>query len=160
MTGQRIHPEDFRIFVRVLLALWDWSQEQLAAAAGLSPSTITNYQSGRTLSGRTRHSRATVERLARAARVDLSVLDLFLLPGIAAWRVAGGRGQGDVITALVQQLRVELQGLVHLLLPLGQEERAEDRERRWPPAEVARTEALDLWKRLEDCEDADRWRLV
>jgi transcriptional regulator with XRE-family HTH domain len=76
-------PQDLRLLVRILRGLRDWSQEDLALAADLDSSSISRYESGRMVP-----PPRTIERLAKAAGVPMSVLEACLLPALQATRKA------------------------------------------------------------------------
>jgi transcriptional regulator with XRE-family HTH domain len=155
--SQKANPADLQILVRLLLAWQDLTREGLAERAGLSRNTMTNY-----LEGKTTPSRAMVERLAEAAEVPLHIVDVFLLPAIAEdrrRRTAAGESQAP---ALLGRLADQLRALPSLLAasPIRLGRSGEEARESWEPAGTVRQEALDLWQRLEDLEDEDRWYLV
>lgn len=59
--------------VRFLRFLCDWSQRELAEAAGIDRKEINRYESGRSVP-----TRPTLERLCAAANVPLAELESFL----------------------------------------------------------------------------------
>ena len=74
-------PQDLRLLVRILRGLRDWSQDEMAVAANLDPSSISRYESGRMVP-----PPKTIERLAKAAGVPMSVIEACLLPALQATR--------------------------------------------------------------------------
>src|SRR5262245_17770420 len=78
-----VSSEDFTVFVRLLMALRNLTLEELAAAARISPTTLTNYRTGNTAPFPAR-MRRVVKQLAGAAKVPLFIVDFYLLRGIAA----------------------------------------------------------------------------
>ena len=150
----RIQREDYAVLVRLLRAWVDWTQDMVAAAAGLDKSTIYNYENGITVP-----NRANLEKVSRAVRVPLFVIDYFLLPAIVAVRTWSSAGEAAI--AICQRLATRLQGIAYrpLEIPLEPGPAADERMRtRWSPAGLE--EALALWKRLEDLDDEDRRHLV
>lgn len=74
-------PEDLKLLVRILRFLRDWDQAELAAAAGVDVSSISHYETGRTVP-----PRRTLERLAAAAGLPMSFVEGSLLPVVSAAR--------------------------------------------------------------------------
>ena len=74
-------PQDLSLLVRILRGLRDWSQDEMAVAADLDPSSISRYESGRMVP-----PPKTIERLAKAAGVPMSVIEACLLPALQATR--------------------------------------------------------------------------
>ena len=110
MSGQP-HPEDLKLLVRFLRSLRDWGQAEMAAAAGVDASSISHYETGKTVP-----PRRTVERIAAAAGVPMCLVDACLLPAIAAARAAtaspsGGGGGGGDLTRTTAELDRALSGL-------------------------------------------------
>jgi transcriptional regulator with XRE-family HTH domain/tetratricopeptide (TPR) repeat protein len=77
----KAEPEDVQILVRMLRALRGWNQSQLAAAAGMDPSTIVRYENGRNSP-----PPASLERLLEAAGVPVAAAERLLLPVIRLLR--------------------------------------------------------------------------
>jgi tetratricopeptide (TPR) repeat protein len=156
---RRTDPNDLRVLARLLMAWRGWTQDEFAAASGLSTGTIGNYQNGKT-----KLTRAMVEPLVVGAGMPLLVVDFFLLPAIAAEREGAGRTGRDAVAAILERLAAQLQGLGRRLAGTalatgGGRPDTPDGEVPWPTA-AEREEAVDLWRRLEDCADEDRWYLV
>lgn len=147
-------PEDLAVLVRLLQAWNVQTQDDFATSAGITSNTVTSYRNGKTSP-----NRAMVVRLARAAKVPLSVVDTYLLPAIAAARAPEEHGD-DPLESLVQRFARQGQGLgsrlAEALLTLGKTGKTQ----RWPPAEVLRKEALERWSLLAECDDEDRASLV
>src|SRR3954462_11665510 len=76
-------PEDLKLLIRVLRGLRQWDQATLAAAGGLDPSSVSHYETGRTVP-----PRKSVEALAAAGGVPMSYVEGTLLPALAAGRGA------------------------------------------------------------------------
>jgi transcriptional regulator with XRE-family HTH domain len=108
MSGQP-HPEDLKLLVRFLRSLRDWGQAEMAAAAGVDSSSISHYETGKTVP-----PRRTVERIAAAAGVPMCLVDACLLPAIAAARAAVASSSdtdGDDLTRTTAELDCALSGL-------------------------------------------------
>lgn len=150
-------PEDYPVLIRILRAWRGDSQQQLSDKTGLGVSTIRRYEAGTTIP-----SRAMVERIARAEQVPLFVVDFFLLPAIAAEKQARGWADHDVIVAIFRRLALQLQGLGRLFTgaPPGLGDGGAEPQSLWSPPEAVRERAFELWKNLEDCDDAERRSLV
>ena len=154
--SMRPPPEDYPVLIRLLRAWQDDTQKDLARKTGLSLSTIRRYEAGTS-----RPERPNVELIARAQQVPLFVVDFFLLPGIAAARQARDWAGLDLAAAFFRQLALRLQGLGHLFAaPHGLGDGGAGPRKLWSPPEEVREKALELWKRLEDCDDGSRWYLV
>jgi transcriptional regulator with XRE-family HTH domain len=67
-------PEVLRLAVLVLRISRGLTQKELATAAGMAPSSISGYESGRT-----KVTRKTADRIAVAAGVDLWIMEPLLL---------------------------------------------------------------------------------
>src|SRR4051794_18975380 len=76
-------PEDLKLLVRVLRELREWDQAEMAAAAGVDVSSISHYETGRTVP-----PRRTLERLAAAGGLPMSFVETCLLPMLSAARAA------------------------------------------------------------------------
>jgi transcriptional regulator with XRE-family HTH domain len=94
---QRTDPEDLKLLVRFLRSFRDWGQAEMAAAAGVDPSSISHYETGKTVP-----PRRTVERIATAVGVPMSLVDAGVLPMIAAVRAAVTSSSGDDSDDLTQ----------------------------------------------------------
>ncbi|HYU34675.1 MAG TPA: hypothetical protein VEW48_21190 [Thermoanaerobaculia bacterium] len=156
---RRVRPEDLAVLARVLMAWPDWSRRQLSDASRVNPSTIGNYQKGKTVP-----DREMQETLAVSAGIPLPVLDFFLLPAIVAQRELAGQTGDDAVVTVLGLLEAEMQmltlRLVGLSLGIGAGRRGRQEEGRpWPTA-AERQEALGLWNQLADCTDEERWYLV
>lgn len=149
-------PEHLAVLVRFFLAWEGLTQEELASRSDLNVNTISSY-----CAGKTTPSRAIVERLAEAAKVPLSVVDSYILPGIAVGKEQTG-SQEDRLAALANRFAKLAQGLGNRLteVPLGRTRTGRASQLGWPAAEVLREEARALWNLLADCEDEDLWFLV
>jgi transcriptional regulator with XRE-family HTH domain len=76
-------PEAVRLLVRFLRILRDCDQAEMATAAGIDHSSLSRYETGRTVP-----SRAVLEQLIATAGLPVSVVDSVLLPAIQAVRTA------------------------------------------------------------------------
>jgi transcriptional regulator with XRE-family HTH domain len=77
------HPADLKLLVRVLRELREWDQAEMAAAAGVDVSSISHYETGRTVP-----PRRTLERLAAAVGLQMSFVETCLLPVLSTARAA------------------------------------------------------------------------
>jgi transcriptional regulator with XRE-family HTH domain len=83
-------PEDVKLLVRVLRLLRSWDQVEFAKAAGVDASSISHYETGRTVP-----SRRTLERLAGAVGLPISFVELSLLPVLSAARTVSAPFPGE-----------------------------------------------------------------
>jgi transcriptional regulator with XRE-family HTH domain len=107
--SKRTDPEDLKLLVRFLRSLRDWGQAEMAEAAGVDSSSISHYETGKTVP-----PRRTVERIAAAVGVPMSLVDACLLPAIAAARatVASPSGEDcDDLTKATAELDQALSGI-------------------------------------------------
>lgn len=107
--SERTDPEDLKLLVRFLRSLRDWGQAEMAAAAGVDSSSISHYETGKTVP-----PRRTVERIATAVGVPMSLVDACLLPAIAAARAAvtsSSGGDSDDLTKAAADLDRALSGM-------------------------------------------------
>jgi len=74
-------PADLKLLVRVLRELREWDQAEMAAAAGVDVSSISHYETGRTVP-----PRRTLERLAAAVGLQMSFVETCLLPVLSTAR--------------------------------------------------------------------------
>ncbi|HEV8580942.1 MAG TPA: helix-turn-helix transcriptional regulator [Thermoanaerobaculia bacterium] len=159
---ERTRPEISKLLVRLLRSLHDWEQGELAAKAGVAPSTIWRYEQGRiALQPKSR------ERLAAAAELPLSLIEAVLVPVLeAAYRAVSPftAETFDDVERAGAELGAALAGTGRAAMGLflsGLE--AADREpweRTGPPMEADRLEAADAWERLESCTAEERQFLV
>jgi transcriptional regulator with XRE-family HTH domain len=154
----RAHPEDLRLLVRFLRSLHDWSQQELAAAAGLDPSSIARYETGHTVP-----KPKALERLTAAAGVPASLAEACLLPAIGAARAAAAPAAGAPpaeLEAVAADLERTLAGsaAAAFLATLG--EPSEPWERSGPPAEEDRALAAELWQVLAPLSPGEQRLLV
>jgi transcriptional regulator with XRE-family HTH domain len=77
----QVTAEDLRVLVGLLRLLPDRTQAEMAAAAGLHPSTLSRYEHGETSP-----DRRTLEKLADAVSVPMWAIDGLMLPLIAVTR--------------------------------------------------------------------------
>jgi transcriptional regulator with XRE-family HTH domain len=161
--------EDIRLLVQFLRMLRGWDQRRMGAAAGLHPVSIGRYESGVVTP-----PRSTVEKLAAAAGLPLSVADRVLLPAIGVARRAvqpppaeidsygksevPAGGGSDRRAAFLETLReagktaVGLfeSGLAEIEVPTTAA----------PPCLADRLEVEDLWARIESLTANERRWLV
>jgi len=123
--SEHTHPEDLKLLVRFLRSLRDWGQTELAAAAGVDSSSISHYETGKTVP-----PRRTVERIAAAVGVPMSLVDACLLPAIVAARAATASSGSDSedLTQAAAELDQALSGMgrsamAAFLATLDEEER-------------------------------------
>ena len=83
-------PENIRLLVRVLRLLRNWNQEEFAVAAGVDVSTISHYETGRTVP-----SRKILERLAEAVGLPILFVESSLLPALSAARMVSEPFRGE-----------------------------------------------------------------
>ncbi|HZF13893.1 MAG TPA: helix-turn-helix transcriptional regulator [Thermoanaerobaculia bacterium] len=158
--AEEIQPEDGPILVRWLRGIPGWDQAQLAAAAGIHPSSVSRYEAGKLVP-----PRGTVERLTRAVGVPVSFVYAVLLPVIGTIRSLS-KGQvpqdlEEVLASLVRSLsgafRAETAALLFDLALKG------TRPAR-PPVALPCAEdlavAAELFARLEPCNAEDQEFLV
>jgi transcriptional regulator with XRE-family HTH domain len=158
--AERPAGQELKLLIRLLRGLREWTQAELAEAAGVDTSSICHYETGRTVP-----PRRTVERLAAAAGLPMSFVDACLLPALRAAQTAAapfsGPAFGDLESAgslldraITGMIRPALAAFLSTL---------EDREP-WkstgPPAEEVRLQAQDLCRRLESCTAEERRYLV
>jgi transcriptional regulator with XRE-family HTH domain len=155
-------PENLKLLVRVLRELRDWDQAELAAAAGVDASSISHYETGRTVP-----PRRTLERLAEAVGLPMSFVETCLLPTLSAARAVSA-SSSRVSCEEMEQSMVELDralssaGRATLSAFLAKIDSL-DRpswERAGPPSPEDRIEAADLWRRLEPRSAEERRFLV
>lgn len=72
-------PEELRVLAWFLRGLCNSSQREMGAAARISPSTLSRYETGEVVP-----SRASLERLADAAGVPFPLVEAVLLPAIGS----------------------------------------------------------------------------
>lgn len=82
-TAWKIHPEDAPHLVRLLRSFANMDQEPFAQAAGINASSLLRYEKGRMVP-----SREHIKKMARVPKVPLACIDRWLLPALAATRLA------------------------------------------------------------------------
>jgi transcriptional regulator with XRE-family HTH domain len=154
--------EDLKLLVRVLRELRNWDQAELAAAAGVDASSISHYETGRTVP-----PRRTLERLAAAVGLPMSFVETCLLPTLSAARDAAAPSS-RVSCEEMEQSFMELDralstaGRATLAAFLARLDSLDGPpgERAASPAPEDRVEAADLWRRLEPRSAEERRFLV
>ncbi|HVT61215.1 MAG TPA: helix-turn-helix transcriptional regulator [Thermoanaerobaculia bacterium] len=159
---ERAHADDLGLLVLLLRSLHGWGQDELAAAAGVDPSAISRHEGGLT-----KPFRKTLEKLARAAGVPMSLVHACLLPALRAARAAaaplGAEASADLAAAAaaLDQVtagagRSAMAAFLSELEPIA----AEPWRRAGPPVPEDRLAVPDLWQRLADCTPEQRLFLV
>jgi transcriptional regulator with XRE-family HTH domain len=146
--------------IRMLRALRDWSQPELAEATGLAPSTIFRLEAG--------HGdpdEETLERIIQGAGLPASLLRECLLPTVsllvaklslpADVEVEGGRSPRTA-TALEGLARDRME----IALARLKEARAQTKADAWYPRPEDRETGTALWARLERYDEDERAFLV
>ena len=155
-------PADLKLLVRVLRELREWDQAEMAAAAGVDVSSISHYETGRTVP-----PRRTLERLAAAVGLQMSFVETCLLPMLSTARAIAAPFAAESSDDL-EQNAVELGRALTVagrstLAAFLAELDAADRppwERTGPPSPDVRIEAADLWERLKPRSTEERRFLV
>lgn len=75
-----IHPEDLRLLIKLVRLRRNWTQEEMAAACGVSDSSIYEYEKGFV------PPKKTLEKILAAAGHPLDLVQVSLLPGLATLR--------------------------------------------------------------------------
>ncbi len=110
-----IDPEDQKVLLPMLRAFFGWTQEELAAHAGLDPSTVRRYEKGGTM------KRKSYEQLVAGTGLPLALVETCLLPAIRAGRasLAGaglfrnpGSASADLDGALAEARRAAFSALL------------------------------------------------
>ncbi|HEX9945577.1 MAG TPA: helix-turn-helix transcriptional regulator [Thermoanaerobaculia bacterium] len=150
-------PEELRLALIILRGLRSWTQVELAAAAGTTPSVLSEYEGGKRLP-----TRKAVERVAMAVGVPPAFLDA-LLPALRSLILAGEVPASAAATVLqgetvIERLRDRLGPVLReagklVLFSLRPRQPA-------PPTPEDRETAWDLWARLERYGPTQRRLLV
>ncbi len=155
-------PADLKLLVRVLRELREWDQAEMAAAAGVDVSSISHYETGRTVP-----PRRTLERLAAAVGLPMSFVESCLLPMLSAARDVAApfscESSDDLERTAVELGRALAGAGRSILATFLSELDAADRpswERAGPLSPEDRIEAADLWKRLQPRTAEERRFLV
>jgi transcriptional regulator with XRE-family HTH domain len=150
-------PEDLKLLIRVLRGLRGWDQSTLAEAAGMDPSSVSHYETGRTVP-----PRKSVEALAAAVGVTMSYVEGALLPALAAGRVAATPfSEAEPEAAdLDQALAGAVRSRVETFLEMLDAARSRPWERSGPLTPEDRSLATGLWERLEPRTAEERLFLV
>jgi transcriptional regulator with XRE-family HTH domain len=155
-------PDSLQLLIRLYRSLRGWGQAELAAEAGLDPSSIYRYEAGVT-----EPPPETRERLAEAAGLARTFVEGILLPALEAAR-AGTASFSEETFADLERSAAEIdralagtgRSAIALLLQELEKADREPWELSGPPAAADRLVALDAWNRLEDCTAEDRRFLV
>jgi transcriptional regulator with XRE-family HTH domain len=150
-----IDPEDAKATLRVLRALHDLSQADLAARAGLDVKSVQRYEQGRPIPA------AILTQLGQAAGVPEQALLTLLLPTIRYFRTLSAPGW-DSGAGLAERQLVELgaaraaeaaamatRGAFLRAWADHVREALEHDANAWRPKANDREVALDLWQRME-----------
>jgi len=158
----RDDPENLKLLVRVLRELREWDQAEMAAAAGVDVSSISHYETGRTVP-----PRRTLERLAAAVGLQMSFVETCLLPMLSTARAVtapfAAESSDDLEQSAAELGRALAVAGRSTLAALLAELDAADRppwERAGPAAPEDRIEAADLWERLKPRSAEERRFLV
>lgn len=146
--------EDLRLAIILLRGVKGWSQGQLAGAAGVAPSVVSDYERGKR-----RVPRAIVSCFAEAAGIPQAVLER-LLPALHTFRHAvtepprpsspSEAALDDLIEKMGAALRIAGVTFMSVASPRSV----------FPPGPEDRFEARELWERLGKFEPEDRRLLV
>lgn len=150
-------PEDLKLLIRVLRGLRQWDQSTLAEAAGMDPSSVSHYETGRTVP-----PRKSVEALAAAVGVPMSYVEGTLLPALAAGRGAAALFSEEELTDadLDQALTAAGRSRVATFLEGLDAARPRPWGRTGPSSPEDRSLVAGLWERLEPRTAAERLYLV
>ncbi len=144
-------PADVALLVRFLRGLRDWTQTDLAEAAGLDASSICRYEGGQTMP-----RRKTLERIAAAVDIPMSLVDACFLPAMGVARAASAL-DADAFFADLEKPTAELgdaaAGTVRaaaaaFLATLEASDQDSSRH------------AVDAWERLEPCTSEEAQFLI
>lgn len=147
--------EDLRLTVVLLRSLRGWTQGDLADAAGISPSVISDYERGKR-----RPPRGVVDRLAETVGLSRPDLDRFL-PALCALRRSMDAGPGKALQGSVPPLEELALSTAHLLRIASEMLLSAATGRSvFPPDPEDRLGARELWNRLQEYNPEDRRLLV
>lgn len=146
--------EDLRLAVVLLRALPGWTQGQLATAAGIAPSIISDYERGKR-----KAPRAVVNLLAEAVGIPQSMLER-ILPVLRSFRESLGGPPPPGISASEAALEDLVEKTGNLLRAAGELLLGTPSWSVFPPEPEDRSEAQELWGQLGKLETADRRLLV
>lgn len=139
--------------ILLMRTLRGWTQEELAARVGTTPSVISEYETGRRSP-----SMPTMERFARL--VDIPVYHLrSLIPLLHGLRNVLEEASSGYLRVLVEQMGREGQALSAATADLLLSNRSLRREAP-PPVPEDREKARGLWERLQRFTTEERWFLV
>jgi transcriptional regulator with XRE-family HTH domain len=158
-VAEEASPEDLKRLVGLLREFRDWEQRDLARAAGLDPSSLSRYESGRIVP-----PRKALERLAAAVGVPMPLVDACLLPALKAVRLAMVLPErkydvDDDTERLESALTGAARTAVVVFLATLESSR-QPWERSASPSEADRSDAPELWRRLEPRNSDERRFLV
>jgi transcriptional regulator with XRE-family HTH domain/tetratricopeptide (TPR) repeat protein len=158
---ERIDPAEMKVAIVVLRTLRGWDQCDLAAAAGLSPSSISRYENGEIVP-----SRRSFRRIVAAVRVPVPLVDrLFAWIRSARAAIAESPEEAEgAIDALCAEIS---DGVSHafrsaaaLVLAGEPVAGAGPWSRALPPAEADRERAPALWTLMKRRKPSERRMLV
>lgn len=130
-----------------------WSQTQMAKAAGVTSSMLSEFERGRR-----NPSRRTLERLSKASGVPLSAI-YAILPAIRSLQksVESGVVERSARRQIAEERIAEVtESLVRATLELVFKGQQEERSDFTPPRPEDREEAPGLWERLQGLEPESR----
>jgi tetratricopeptide (TPR) repeat protein len=81
-TKDPLEPEDQKVLLPHLRAFHDWDKEDMAAEAGLDPSSVRRFEKGR------RMPRKSYEKIVKGSRLPLELVEACHLPAVRAGRAA------------------------------------------------------------------------
>src|SRR3954471_2262438 len=93
-TKDPVKPEDQRVLLPHLRAFHGWTQEELAAEAGLDSSSVRRFEKGR------RMPRKSYEKSVKSSRLPLELVEACHLPAVRAGRAALARFTAGLFTEL------------------------------------------------------------
>jgi len=145
-------PAVIRRVVLVARAFHNWSQAELAAAAGVSVSTVSRCEAGEQMP-----TRVTFDRLMAAADVSPR-----LQRRLFSWIRKSLAPPAGICDRLMEAAAAELIGVIEQLtdVALAREEPQRDMDRARALLEKEHREAEELWARLESFPPEERFFLV
>src|SRR5436305_3488145 len=93
-TKDPVEPEDQKVLLPHLRAFHDWTQEEMAAEAGLDSSSVRRFEKGR------RMPRKSYEKIVKGSGLPLELVEACHLPAVRAGRAALTRFTAGLFTEL------------------------------------------------------------